>query len=315
MDKVSIIVPVYNIENYLCQCVDSLISQTYENIEIILINDGSTDSSGSICNKYAMHDARVKVIHKSNGGQTSARNAGLEAAIGKWISYIDGDDYVSPSYIALLVGKADETEADIVFADFFFDYGIRTEICRNYDWTLQGLKGLEKYIAYTWTCLWGNIHRRSLYTDNDLGSPTDITYCEDFHLMIRLCFFAGKIAKVSEALYYYRQQAGSIMHNLNKKTERDERWAYADTINFLKNHDSYSELKQVMAWRTLKAAQELALDPATFSEFRAYNPDKKEHIINCPFIGLKLKMIAWCLTHRLGGISFLIVKIRKFIGR
>ena len=94
IDKVSIIVPVYNIENYIRVCVESILAQTYESFELILVDDGSKDNSGILCDEYAAIDSRVKVIHKENGGVSSARNTGLQQAKGKWIMYVDGDDWI-----------------------------------------------------------------------------------------------------------------------------------------------------------------------------------------------------------------------------
>ena len=99
IDKVSIIVPVYNIENYIRVCVESILAQTYESFELILVDDGSKDNSGILCDEYAAIDSRVKVIHKENGGVSSARNAGLRQAKGDWIMHVDGDDWIEPDMI------------------------------------------------------------------------------------------------------------------------------------------------------------------------------------------------------------------------
>jgi glycosyltransferase involved in cell wall biosynthesis len=97
--QISIIVPVYNAENYLNRCVDSILTQTFTDFEIILVNDGSSDNSGAICDEYALKDNRIKVIHKRNGGVSSARNIGIENSIGKWITFIDADDYIEAGFL------------------------------------------------------------------------------------------------------------------------------------------------------------------------------------------------------------------------
>ena len=94
--KISVIVPVYNVESYLARCVDSILAQTYQNLEIILVNDGSRDASGSICDAYAQKDSRITVIHKENGGLSSARNAGIDAASGEYLTFVDSDDWIEP---------------------------------------------------------------------------------------------------------------------------------------------------------------------------------------------------------------------------
>lgn len=315
MENVSIIVPVYGVEQYISQCIESLIAQSYKNIEIILVDDGSKDRSGIICEEYAANDRRITVLHKQNGGLTSARNYGLERATGDWIMHVDGDDWIEPDAIEILLKKANETNADIVFADFWFDYP-RKHIASNfYDWNKQDNDGLKEYISTSWTCLSGSMQKKTLYDENNLKSPEGIDYCEDFHLIVRLCYFAKFIAKVPKPLYHYRQQENSIVHNLDKKTEADEQWAYADIINFFKQLGVYDSFKKSMAWRSLKATQELMLDTKTFNEFCSYNPDKKKYIFSCPFINSKLKIIAWCLTHRLRFVASGIIGMRNLFGR
>lgn len=313
MGKVSVIVPVYGIEQYISQCIDSLIAQTYKNIEIILVDDGSKDRSGEICDEYAKKDSRIVVYHKQNGGLTSARNYGLDRANGEWIMHVDGDDWIEPDTVELLLNEANKTNADIVFADFWFDYPKQEIESHFYYWDKQGVDGLKEYISTSWTCLAGSIQKKSLYIDNNLRSPEGINYCEDFHLIVRLCYFAKRIAKVSLPLYHYRQQESSIIHNLNKKTEADEQFVYTDIINFFKHQGVYKEFKKPMAWRSLKASQELILDTKTLDAFVNYNSDKNNYIFSCPFINKKLKFMMWTKTHHMGFITKLIVALRTFI--
>ena len=120
---ISIIVPVYNTEKYLDQCIQSVLVQTYTNWELLLINDGSTDLSGTICDQYATKDRRIRVFHKENGGVSSARNVGLDNARGKWIMFIDADDWVEPSMLKELRTVALDNNADYVYCDLLFDYG------------------------------------------------------------------------------------------------------------------------------------------------------------------------------------------------
>ena len=120
---VSVIIPVYNVEKYLAECVDSVLGQSDTDYEIILVDDGSTDSSGVICDAYAQKDARIRVIHQSNGGLSAARNTGLKAARGEYVYFLDSDDYIEPHALARLVAKAEQEQADVVFFDgfVFFD--------------------------------------------------------------------------------------------------------------------------------------------------------------------------------------------------
>lgn len=118
MELISIIVPVYNVEKYLCECIDSILSQTYEKFELILVDDGSPDNSGKICDEYAEKDKRIKVIHKENGGVSSARNMGLDNANGEYITFVDSDDIVDKQYLELMYNKLVEKSADLCFCHF-----------------------------------------------------------------------------------------------------------------------------------------------------------------------------------------------------
>ena len=122
MVELSVIVPIFNVEKYLPQCVESILNQTYNKLEIILVDDGSTDSCGAMCNDYAKRDKRVKVLHKNNGGLVSARKAGIEIAQGNYITYVDGDDWLSPNTYEVLMRYILETKADIVTAGFIEDF-------------------------------------------------------------------------------------------------------------------------------------------------------------------------------------------------
>lgn len=120
---ISVVIPVYNVEKYLAECVDSVLGQTYQDYEIILVDDGATDSSGAMCDEYAQKDARIRVIHQPNGGLSAARNSGLKAAQGEYIYFLDSDDYIEPTALADLVATAQQEQADVVFFDgyVFFD--------------------------------------------------------------------------------------------------------------------------------------------------------------------------------------------------
>lgn len=312
---VSVIVPVYNAERWLRCCVDSILAQTFTDFELLLIDDGSKDNSGAICDEYALKDSRVRVLHKENSGVSSARNVGLDNALGEWIAFVDADDYINRDYLEILIETVCRKNAEIVFCDFSMDFPTHQVSFSTYNWDKQGLDGLKDYICTPWTCLWGSLQRKELYDVYRLKSPERISYCEDFHLIVRLCYFAKKIIKVSQYLYHYRQQEDSVVHNLNKKTEADEMWVYTDIIEFFKKQNVYNEFRCVMGWRSIKATQELALNPLTINEFKTHNPDKRDCIFGCPFIGRKLQIIMWLFTHKMGIIAYSIIKLRKILGR
>ena len=131
MPKVSIIVPVYKAEAYLHRCVDSILAQTFTDFELLLIDDGSPDRSGEICDEYAQKDSRIRVIHKENGGVSSARQRGLDEAVGEYTIHVDSDDWVEPNMLEELYKKAKQDDADIVICDYFNNIGTKQTICRQ----------------------------------------------------------------------------------------------------------------------------------------------------------------------------------------
>ena len=311
---ISIIVPIYNVEVYIRECIDSILAQTYPDFELILVDDGSPDSCGRICDDYAKGDNRIKVVHKVNGGLTSARNAGLEVAKGEWIMHVDGDDWIESDMIESLIEAAQATGADLVVGDFT-KYGPCAGYYKLPTWSSDKRDSMSNYIAYMMTTIWGSIAKRSLYADHSLKSPEGISYCEDFHLIVRLCHFAKKVVNVHRPFYHYRYRPTSIMSNLNKKTEADEQWVYQDTIRFFKEQGVYEDYRKVMSWRVLKSAQELLLDPAGHKRFMELFNDGREFIFSCPFVNRKIKMLAWMLTHNLRPAVVVFDRMRSMIGR
>ncbi len=311
MAKVSVIVPVYNVEKYLHCCVDSILAQSFTDLELLLIDDGSKDKSASICDEYASKDSRVRVFHKENGGSSSARNIGLDNAHGEWIMFVDGDDWIDSNMLEIYLQEAEIHDAEVVLGDYKFVYLDSINIFKLPNWTENKILSLNNYITSVWTCLAGSIVKQRLYEEYQLYCPQNITYCEDFHLMVRLCFFSEKVIHVNLPFYNYRQQQMSIMHNLNKKTERDELWVYQDIASFLKEQGVYENYKQSMCWRILKATQELVLQRESWHDFLEVEPEKKRYVWNCPYINLKLKLNMYCLTHHLAIVSLCLLFVRS----
>lgn len=235
MDKselVSIIVPVYNIENYISKCIDSLLSQTYKEIEIILIDDGSTDGSGMICDNYKELDSRIVVIHQENMGLVLARKSGLSVANGTYLSVVDGDDWVESRFIETLMLEM-SSDTDFVQCAVWFDYGDYQrkqllkcgseinieEYTRNgiYESYLKGSPIIESYI-------WNKIYRRTLFEQVYSLVPNDMSIGEDFVCYLFMLTKVKKIKSVNIPLYIYRVRQDSMSHD--------------DDINYLIQHDN-----------------------------------------------------------------------------
>lgn len=207
---VSIVVPVYNVESYLGECLDSLIEQTYRDVEIVIVDDGSTDSSLFICNEYARIDNRVRLITQSNGGLSSARNAGIDICCGAWVTFVDSDDALRADAIEKLVEAAMKCEADIVCCGLANNMGELTQRNTNRYVAFQcadGSKALHYSIVTNHAC--GKLYAARLFTKSDIRYPDGRRY-EDIATTYRLFDEASTVAFTDEPLYYYRLREDSI---------------------------------------------------------------------------------------------------------
>ena len=218
---VSIIIPVYNIKSYITKCIESVISQSYKNLEIILVDDGSSDKSGLICDDYAKSDNRIKVIHKKNGGLSDARNVAIDVAKGDFIYFIDGDDYIHHNSISVLIEAYNNTQADIVTGGFMsvFDSS-RVDLDEDFSMlstkTVQKKEALESlmYQKDTTTSAWGKLYKKSLFRNN-IRYPKG-AICEDLPTTYKLFSRANRVSFVAVPMYMYRQREGSIIQSAFK---------------------------------------------------------------------------------------------------
>jgi glycosyltransferase involved in cell wall biosynthesis len=210
---VSIIIPVYNVEKYLRYCIESIRRQTYNNYEVIFVDDGSTDRSLSVCQTAAKNDRRFKVFHQVNSGVSKARNLGIKKASGEYITFIDADDYVTVNFLQAFVESAINNDADITVADgdvVFTDtpFSIkRVDAVFDNITPYEYLKGLM-LMKYRHS-IWGKLFRRSLLKGT--GFSEKIAYAEDFELLIRLVLKSEKLAITDAHLYKYLIREGSAM--------------------------------------------------------------------------------------------------------
>ena len=217
--KISIIVPVYNVEKYLRDCLDSLCGQTMREIEILCVDDGATDSSGAILDDYAARDARIQVIHKQNGGQASARNVGLNIAKGDYVLFVDSDDYLSTGLCEKSSRKAEETGADMTLFYYSEDEEgkIRPIEFRNHSLLgtspLGNLKAFFELGPTVWKTLW----KRDFLTREGVLFQEGLLW-EDVPFTAYYAFRASKVALLPEIGYYYRQNPKSTMNQNNSPT-------------------------------------------------------------------------------------------------
>lgn len=210
---VSVIVPVYHVKPYLNSCLDSILAQTYENLQIILVDDGSTDGSGSICDQYAARDPRIRVIHQENLGVSAARNAGLAAATGTWIGWVDSDDWIEPEMFARLLEGATQENADIALCGRYQEYpDRRVPFGPKSEAVLTGSAGLLSLLEETQmdNALYDKLYRRELF--DGIRFPEGRTY-EDLAVLYRVFEKADRILCLTQPLYHYRQRPTGIIGN------------------------------------------------------------------------------------------------------
>lgn len=237
MPTISIIVPVYKVENYIHQCVDSILSQTFRDFELILVDDGSPDGCPAICDEYAKMDSRVKVIHKENGGLSSARNAGLDAAKGEYIAFVDSDDWIREDTLAVLLARQQQTGADMVLFNILPVYPpehsgyvrpvtpLKEEILTQSQ--MADCLAAEHNWYYCVAC--NKLYRCRIF--DSLRFPVGYIH-EDEAVVHRVIGQCDSIATTPEVLYFYRQTPGSITGSGLRIQTTDKLYAYADRIGF-----------------------------------------------------------------------------------
>ena len=212
-ELISVVVPVYKVEEYLSRCVDSILGQTYCNIEVILVNDGSPDRCAEMCDEYSYKDPRVKVIHKKNGGLSDARNAGIEKAKGDYISFVDSDDWVHCEYIERLYRLLRSKGADIAVCNFMRTSKEDIEINLNGEdvFEFSNIEALQQYSDRLYVPMvvsWGKLYNKQLF--EDVRFPVGRIH-EDEFTTHKLIFKARKIVFTTLPLLYYWQREDSIM--------------------------------------------------------------------------------------------------------
>ena len=239
LNKISIIVPVYNVEKYLPQCLESIINQTYKDLEIILINDGSTDSCLQICDEYALRDNRIQVIHQQNGGLSEARNTGLKIATGDFIGFVDSDDLISVDFYEKLLAAAINSNAEIVECNYVKfssedDLRLVSNTCNIKNELFNTEKALESLMNQNLKqVVWNKIYRKEILSS--LQFPTGFIN-EDEFWTYKVIGNAKNVLKIADIVYFYRQQEKSIMGKLYNVKRLDGLVALQERVDYMKTN-------------------------------------------------------------------------------
>lgn len=243
-NMVSIIIPVFNAEKYLNRCVDSVLKQTYSNLEVLLIDDGSKDGSGAICDEYATKDCRVRVIHRENTGVSATRNVGLDNASGEYTLFVDSDDYIDEVMVERLLGRAVEDNSDIVMCRYSIDRaGEISTIDMHYKTEYVCFESIKTELLQLYYTnyhtglynLWNKLIKKSVYTTNAIRFDTTLKRGEDAWFIFQCLKQCNRVDYIDESYYYYYQNDSSVMHTLY--VDQYEKWV--DTrMRLLKENES-----------------------------------------------------------------------------
>ncbi|WP_343338753.1 Undecaprenyl-phosphate 4-deoxy-4-formamido-L-arabinose transferase [Terrisporobacter petrolearius] len=232
--KISVIVPIYNVEQYLRKCVDSIINQTYKNLEIILVDDGSPDNCPTICDEYAKKDKRVRVIHKKNGGLSDARNAGLEIVTCDFITFVDSDDWIKLDTYEIMMKAMNEYNADIVVSNinYVYDNKVNKKYNEGKIHVFNKEEAMNELIhdGLVQAVVWNKLYKKDLINDMKfkVGKIN-----EDEFFTYKICAKAEKVVYMPNTLYQYRQRENSIMGSYSLK-RLDSVDALYERLQFIK---------------------------------------------------------------------------------
>lgn len=230
--KISIIVPICNVCEYVGKCIESIINQTYKNLEIMLVDDGSTDESGTICDRYASLDSRIRVFHKENGGLSDARNYAIERATGDLIGFIDGDDWIHPQMYELLSHVMEQQKADVVTCgfeqkDIYFGnkrYTLEELMVETMSGT-EAISNIDKPLVVAWN----KLYRKEIF--KDIRYPVGKIH-EDEYVIHRIFYLCKSVSVIQQPLYFYTIRNGSIVAKMEPRRIYNSLEAFEDRVKF-----------------------------------------------------------------------------------
>ncbi len=305
---VSIIVPVYNVEKYIRRCLDSIVAQTFTDWECILVDDGTPDNSGKICDEYAANDSRFVVIHKENGGVSSARNAGLDVANGEWITFVDADDWIEPETYEVAYKTAIEKDVDLVqWNSWSVDENGNKKVFNDAGKLKEGFFRLEDCCTYFHGSMWNKIVSAKLFCSTPIRFDEDIVHCED-RIVAFKCYAKAKLCyQIADFFYNYFQRSDSALHSLT----REKILQSANGIKLMENYISESQknkLKRLFDSFKAGCSSEtvFAIEPSDFILYRKLFPEVQRYLLFRP---LKTTVIHWFLIFHLDNFALFIIKI------
>lgn len=296
--SVSIIMPVYNGEKYLNQAIDSILAQEEKEWELIIVDDGSFDSTAEIVEVYASKDSRIKVYHQSNQGVSASRQFGIDHAIGKYCIHVDADDWVEPNYLSALLKKAEETDADMVWCDWYVnESGKWTQSCEENPTAI-----IRSFLSQkTWGSLTNRLTKTSIYQNPEVQFVPNSSMWEDMSFLVQCLCFCNSVIYVPRSLYHYRMNESSLTHSQNHKDISAEYRRVIDYLaDFLNKHGRLEEFRYEIRGLQLFAIRDFIDDLRyrDYGKFMNTYPEAIAHIHEYKKYPRRLKICAWLLQHQ-----------------
>lgn len=323
MPKTSVIMPVYNVAPYVEKCARSVLAQTEQDLELILVDDGSTDSSGALCDGLSKEDSRVRVIHQENAGLGGARNRGIEEALGEYLLFVDSDDWLEPGILESARKAAEKTGADLVFFNFrtVDEAGNALSEFREAQPKNQPLSIAEhKDIYLASPCAWNKLYRAALFRDTGIRYPGRVWY-EDIRTTLKLLLAADRAVFLDDIGYNYLLRQGSITNNLNAARNREIIEAFQDILSYFKAQKKAEEYREELCYLTLlheyltASVRVLRIEKhhPLLEEFSAYLngefPEWKQNKY-LPRLGKKRRLLLFLLERKQYGLISLLFRIK-----
>ena len=291
---VSIIIPVYNAENTIGRCIDSILNQDYTDFELLLVNDGSADDSGAICDAYAARDSRIRVFHQTNSGVSASRNLALDHAKGMYLQFLDSDDWITTDATGSLVQAMEDGPCDMVVSDFYRVVGDR--VSQKGDIEEDGILSREEYAAHMmenpadfyYGVLWNKLYRRSIVEKHHLRMNPQISWCEDFMFNLEYIRHAEHFRAIQIPIYYYVKTKGSLASQSMSisKTVKMKLTVFEDYHRFFKavlDEEEYEKSRLKIYRFLLDAAGDGSVPPAVLPNSRKLGQERMQvcpHALN-----------------------------------
>ncbi len=296
MPLISVIVPIYNAEAFLSRCIDSILSQSLTDFELLLINDGSQDNSGQICEQYSKRDNRVKVFHQENKGVSNTRNVGVRHASGIYSIQIDADDYVDGDMLYDMYTHAKKSNADVVIAGYYIETGSNS-VFKTQNTEDDRFSCMQRLLeGRLHGASWNKLIRHSIYIDNNIRYPDGITFCEDLVTMLQVVYNATTISSLSKGYVHY------VQHNNSAIAVRGEK-SFNSLFNVLKIINAkFGDLavleKSIQHFKVFVLGEMFLYGSYARHEYAERFKDERLPIYSNPFLSWPTKLYIWCLINR-----------------